>query len=102
MIENLNEDSFSNKIQEDLVLVDFWAEWCGPCKMIAPILEEISYEIPNLKIAKVNIDDNQNIATSLSIQSIPTLVLFKKGEIVDKIIGAVPKNNIVDVINRHL
>ncbi|WP_186388749.1 MULTISPECIES: thioredoxin [unclassified Stappia] len=77
------------------VVVDFWAEWCGPCKMIAPALEEISEEMSGqVKIAKLNIDENQNMAMKYGVRSIPTLILFKDGQPVSTQIGAAPKNKL--------
>jgi thioredoxin 1 len=73
------------------VLVDFWAEWCGPCKMIAPVLEELAAEKTDLKIVKVNVDDNSGLAAELHIRSIPTLILFKDGKAVKTMTGAKPK-----------
>lgn len=81
------------------VVVDFWAEWCGPCKMIAPALEEISEEMAGqVTIAKINIDENQHMATKFGVRSIPTLILFKDGEPVSTQIGAAPKNKLADWI----
>ncbi len=78
------------------VLVDFWADWCGPCKMIAPVLEELSEELSGkLKIAKVDVDASPEIATKYVIQSIPTLMLFRDGEMVDRQMGALPKARIL-------
>ncbi len=81
------------------VLVDFWAEWCGPCKMIAPALEEISEEMPGVVVAKMNIDENPDVPLRYGVRSIPTMILFKNGEAVDTKIGAHPKNRIVDWIS---
>jgi thioredoxin 1 len=82
------------------VVVDFWAEWCGPCKAIGPSLEEISDEMAGkVKIAKVNIDENPDIAAQYGVRSIPTLVLFKDGEPASMQVGAKPKNALVDWIN---
>ena len=79
------------------MVVDFWAEWCGPCKMIAPALEELSGELDGqVKIAKVNIDENPQIAAQYGIRSIPTLYMFKGGEVVDQMVGAVPKGKLSD------
>ncbi len=81
------------------VVVDFWAEWCGPCKMIAPALEEISTEMAGaVKIAKLNIDENPNIAVKYGVRSIPTLILFKNGEPASMQVGAQPKNRLMDWI----
>ena len=81
------------------VVVDFWAEWCGPCKMIAPALEEISAEMDGqVKIVKVNIDENPEIAAQYGVRSIPTLYMFKGGEIADQMIGASPKGKLSDWI----
>ncbi len=82
------------------VVVDFWAEWCGPCKMIAPALDEISAELNGkVKIAKVNIDENPELATRFGVRSIPTLMLFKGGEVADMKVGAAPKTALSHWIN---
>ena len=79
------------------VLVDFWAEWCGPCKMLGPILEEISKDLKDkLQVVKVNLDENQDLAMKYSIRSIPTLLLFKKGELIDTKVGLLPKSDLVE------
>ena len=80
------------------VVVDFWAEWCGPCKMIAPSLEEISNEMDNIQIAKVNIDENPDIAAQFGIRSIPTLMIFKDGKHADTMVGAQSKSKLLDWI----
>lgn len=84
------------------VLVDFWAEWCGPCKMIAPALEEISEEMPGVVVAKMNIDENPEAPMRYGVRSIPTMILFKNGEAIDTKIGAHPKNRIVDWISESV
>src|SRR5215212_1440664 len=75
-------------------LVDFWAPWCGPCRVVAPVLEEIAQERPDLKIVKLNVDDNQQTAAQFEVLSIPTMILFKNGQAAKKIIGAYPKKKL--------
>ncbi|MEI7879403.1 MAG: thioredoxin [bacterium] len=85
------------------VLVDFWAEWCGPCKMIAPALDEISTEMTGkLKIAKVNVDENRDLATQFGIRSIPTLLIFKAGQVKGQLVGAMSKVQLQDKLAAYL
>ena len=84
-----------------LTLVDFWATWCGPCRMVAPIVEELASETPDVTFAKVDVDENPDVAMGLGITSIPTLMLFKNGKLVDKLIGARPKQDIRQMIDAH-
>ena len=87
-ISNVTDQTFVTETSEGLVLADFWAPWCGPCKMIAPVLEEIDAELSDkVKIVKLDVDENQETAVKFGVMSIPTLVLFKDGEVVDKVIG---------------
>jgi len=89
---SLTDATFDSEIAEGVTLVDFWAPWCGPCRMIAPIIEELAEEFDGKAgIAKVNTDEEQMTATKYGIRSIPTLIIFKDGKAVDQIIGAVPK-----------
>lgn len=106
------DDTFKEMIAGSPILVDFWATWCGPCKMLAPIIEEIAEEydgttagisgIRKLRVAKLDVDDNPNTATEFGVRSIPTLILFKDGKEVERMIGAVPKVRILEKINTHL
>ena len=85
------------------VLVDFWAAWCGPCKMIAPVLEEIAEENGDrIRIAKLDVDSNQNTAIQYGVQSIPTLILFKDGQPVERVVGYMPKERLLSHLEQHL
>lgn len=105
MTIEITDASFKSEVTDSPVpvLVDFWAPWCGPCKMIAPVLEEIAQEYEGkAKIVKINIDDNQNIAAQFGVRSIPTLILFKNGNEVEKIIGAQGKDKLTALIDSVL
>ena len=105
MAENLIEftdDNFDTEVLKSNlpVLVDFWAEWCGPCKMIAPIVEEISSDYAGkIKVGKVNVDFNNQVAMQYGIRGIPALLVFKGGSVANQIVGAVPKNNITQILD---
>ncbi len=104
MIE-LTDSNFENEVitSQEPVLVDFWAEWCGPCKAITPIVEEIAGQYAGrLKVGKVNVDDAASTATRFGIRSIPSLLFFKDGKVVDTIIGAVPKGEILRKLDKVL
>lgn len=101
----VSDATFTDEVlnSETPVLVDFWAAWCGPCRVVGPILDEISVEQDGkLKIAKVNIDENQAITQQLGISSIPTMMLYKNGEIVERIVGAYPKPRILEKVAPHI
>lgn len=101
----ISDDSFEQDVlnSSDLVLVDFWAEWCGPCKQIGPALEEISTEMgAKVKITKINIDDNPNTPSKYGVRGIPTLMLFKNGEVAATQVGALPKGKIVEWIEKSI
>ena len=103
-IGNLSEGTFDEVVgsADKPVLVDFWAEWCGPCKMIAPILEEIANEQDGISIAKVNVDENPDIARRFEVMSIPTLIMFQDGEPAKRLVGAKPKASLLEEIGEFL
>ncbi|MBM01877.1 MAG: thioredoxin [Chloroflexi bacterium] len=101
----LNDNNFDEEVikSSETVLVDFWAEWCGPCKMIAPSVENISTEYAGkLKVGKLDVDSNPNVSSTYGIRSIPTLLIFKNGAPVDQIVGAVGQNVIESKIDNHI
>jgi thioredoxin 1 len=102
-ISHVTDETFNAEIKEGLVLVDFWAPWCGPCKMIAPVLEEIDGEIVDkVRIIKLNVDENSETVRKFDVMSIPTLMLFKNGEVVDQVIGFQPKEALTELISKHV
>ncbi|AOZ91992.1 thioredoxin [Paenibacillus crassostreae] len=102
-IVNVSDQSFSTEVEgQGTVLVDFWAPWCGPCKMIAPILEDLSTDLGDtVKIAKVNVDENPETASKFGVMSIPTLIFFKDGQPVDKVVGLNSKEALKNMISKH-
>ena len=104
MTISVNKETFSKEVleQSKLVLVDFWAEWCGPCKQIAPTLEELADKYSeNLSVCKVDVDTNRELALQYNVRSIPSLMIFKNGEMVDSLIGAVSLEELEDLVTRN-
>ena len=103
-ITTVTDSNFQAEVLESdvPVLVDFWAPWCGPCRVIAPSLEEINEEQDNLRVVKLNVDDNQQTAARYDVMSIPTLIVFKDGEVATRIIGALPKRRLVQELEPAL
>lgn len=97
----IDNNSFSETIKEKIVLVDFFANWCGPCRMLSPIIEEVSNEINDVVFAKIDIDESSEIASSYGIMSIPTLILFKNGKMINKIVGFVSKIELRNFIEEN-
>jgi len=97
----ITKDNFEAEVlqAEKPVLVDFWAVWCGPCQMVGPVLEEISEERSDLIVGKVNVDEEQELAAQFGVMSIPTMILFKNGEAAGKIVGAMPKEEILKILD---
>ena len=100
----VTDSNFQAEVLEstEAVLVDFWAPWCGPCRVIAPSLEEINDERDDLRVVKLNVDDNQETAAKYNVMSIPTLIVFKNGEVAKQIVGALPKNRLVQELEPAL
>lgn len=103
--EAVTDASFKNEVLESNVpvLVDFWAPWCGPCRMVAPVVDEIAQQYEDkIKVVKLNTDENPDVATQYGIRSIPTLMIFKGGQRVDMVVGAVPKTTLANTIEKYL
>ncbi|HRO60284.1 MAG TPA: thioredoxin TrxA [Burkholderiaceae bacterium] len=104
-IQHVTDASFEQEVlkSDAPVLVDYWAEWCGPCKMIAPILDEVARDYGNkLRVVKVNVDENQSVPSKYGIRGIPTLMLFRDGEVVETKVGALSKSQLTQLLDSHL
>ena len=100
MAINITKNNFKDEVMDSTmpVLIDFWAEWCGPCRMIAPIIEELSSEVENAKICKINVDQEPELAQQFGVMSIPMLAVVHEGKVVNKMVGARPKGDIMKLL----
>ena len=97
----MNLNQFDEEVKNGVVFVDFFATWCGPCKMLSPIIDEVSNEINDIKFLKVDVDESNEVATKYQIMSIPTLIIFKDGNVVNKHTGLLSKNDLINFINEN-
>lgn len=100
---DITSENFDSEVlnSNQPVLVDFWAEWCGPCRMMSPVIDQIAEQYPEkVKVGKVNVDSQVNLASEFRVMSIPTVMIFNKGEVIQKVVGARPKEDFVDMLNQ--
>lgn len=104
MVKHIDDKDFSVEVlgENGVVVVDFWANWCGPCKMIAPVIDELASEMQNVKFVKVDVDKSPSVAGQFKVASIPTLIMFKNGKPVDTLVGFRPKTALEEAIRRHV
>ena len=98
----IKDENFNSEIGEGIAVVDFWAPWCGPCKMLGPVLEDVAAELGEVKFCKLNVDENIQIPQQFSVASIPTVMVFKNGNLVDKAVGFRPKEELVQLVKKHI
>lgn len=103
LVQEITDQSFVSKTASGVVMVDFWAPWCGPCRMVAPVLEDLQKEMgEQVAVVKMNVDENPETAMKFGITSIPTLMVFKNGEMVDRTVGASPKEHYKTLLSKHI
>jgi thioredoxin len=101
-VKEITDNTFTDETSTGIVVIDFWAEWCGPCRMLSPILEDLSKEMTNVQFKKINVDENPIIAGSLGITAIPTVIIYKDGRPVERIVGLLPKEHIKKIIQKQV